>query len=323
MPKQAVQVISVALNPCVDRALEVPNFTLGKHQQARQLFRRAAGKAINLAGVLEMLDVSTMVLGFVGKDQQDYFERSLEQRNITCQLFALDGRTRENVTIVDPINNLETHIRDQGFAVGPAELDKLKKKLKLVCRDEHIVAFSGSLPKGVSTQDLLELVQIPLLNGARVCIDSAGGVLRALAHLPLWLIKPNLSELSEMIDAKVESEDQIVSAAVKLGQTISLVLVTCGAQGGYLITDKQVYRGHVDFDAQEVKNTVGCGDAMLAGFIAAILKDKPLAEAHRYCLAVASSAAVSLAPGQVQIDDIKRFEKQAQLCQIDRQQTDI
>lgn len=309
MSKHQSKILAVALNPCIDRGLEVPDLRIGGHQVCRQLFRRAAGKATNLARVLNALKVPTTITGFVGRAQQEYFERQLSGDYLSCQLFAVEGRTRENITIVDPVNNVETHLRDQGFEVTSADMSKLRKKLALICQKDMVVCFSGSLPPGLDLEQFVELVEICQMQGARVCVDSSGKVLRACKPLHLYAIKPNFDELSEMLGENVTGEEQIIPAAEKLAESIDIVLISCGREGGYVFSsaDGVCLRGKVSVDPKEIRNTVGCGDALLAGFIAEIVAGEDLANSYRHALAVATAAAVSLAPGEVHDRDIERF----------------
>ncbi len=313
---ESAKIISVALNPAIDRGIEVPNFKVGAHIPGRQLFRRAAGKAVNLARVLSTLEISSMLLGFVGRGQQKYFETSLKSKYLSCQLFPVEGHTRENITLVDPVNKIETHIRDRGFEVTKADLNKLKKKLSLVCKDGTIVAFSGSLPVGMDEMNFVELVQICQINGAKVCVDSAGAVLRACKPMKPWLIKPNIEELSEMLEIEIDSVENVVKLKGEISEFVSIAIITAGAQGAWLISNEQTLRGKVAVNSNEVKNTVGCGDAMLAGFLAGITKQYSLKNSFSYALAVATSAAVSITPADISKDNIDRFLKQVDISQI-------
>lgn len=311
MGKSAAKVLTVALNPAIDRGIEISSFKIGAHQVGRQLFRRAAGKGVNVARVLNTLKVPSAITGFVGRGQQAYFERQLTGEYVSCELFSVAGQTRENITIVDPVSKVDTHIRDHGFQVDASDLEKLRKKLALVAREDVTVCFSGSLPDGVDLTDFMTLVHICRMGGSRVCVDSGGAVLRSCGSGRLYVIKPNFDELSEMLERPITGRQNVLDVADRLGEMVDVALITCGAEGAYVVSDGAVLYGKVPVDPNEVTNTVGCGDAMLAGFLAADLAGKDRSESCRYALAVATSAAVSLAPGEVHRQDIERFYEQA------------
>jgi len=310
------KVIAVSLNPSVDRGIEVPGFAIGAHQVGRQLFRRPAGKAVNLAHALGTLDVPPLLSGFIGKGQQGYFERDLTHERVACQLFPVRGRTRENITIFDPVNKLETHIRDRGFEVTSADVDRLRKELAVQCRKGMYVVFSGSLPPGLAVEDFIELAQICQMNGANVCVDASGAVLRACRPLGLWLIKPNNDELAEMLEKPAQNDSEIIAAGSELRKSVGLTLVTVGKEGAFLFSESICLRGRVSVDPSEVKNTVGCGDAMLAGFVAGITSGKDIKESLAYSLATATASAVSLTPSGIAKSDITRFLARAEISEL-------
>jgi 1-phosphofructokinase len=301
------KIIVVSLNPCIDRGIEVPNFAIGAHQTGSQLFRRPAGKPVNVAHTLGLLKVPTMIIGFIGKGQQDYFERYLNRESVSCQLFPVPGKTRENITIIDPVRKTETHIRDRGFEVTIDEIGKLRKKLALLCRKDTVVVFNGSLPPGLSLEDLIELVQVCHLNEAKVCIDCSGPVLRACRPLGIWMIKPNGSELAEMLEIPVAGPEQVIAAGKELEKSVAVIVVTAGKDGAFLFSESGHLKGRIPLDPGLVKNTVGCGDAMLAGFLAGVSAGKNIKDSFIQALAVATSSATSLTPGDIARPDVEKF----------------
>ncbi len=316
MPNETPKVISVSLNPCIDRGIEVSDFAIGAHQVGRSLFRRPAGKAVNVARLLGKLDVPSLLIGFIGREQQEYFERYLNHPPSCCQLFPVNGETRENITIFDPSVGIQTHIRDRGFEITPSDTARLRKSLAQVARPGTIVTFSGSLPPGLSTDEFLELVQLCQSNQARVAVDCSGAVLRACRTLEPWLIKPNLAELSEMLEQNLTHPAQIVAAGNELKSAFSLVLATAGADGAYLFSKEISLHGKVVIAPQEVTTTVGCGDAALAGFLAGIATGKDLAGSFTLSLAVATAAITARGPGEIALARVERFLQQVALTRL-------
>jgi 1-phosphofructokinase family hexose kinase len=309
--------IAVSLNPSIDRGIEVPNFTIGAHQQGRHLFRRPAGKGVNLARTLGALHIPTMLIGFIGKRQQEYFERYINNDFVSCQLFAAEGKTRENITILDPENKVETHIRDQGFEITLADINKLRKKLALLAKPDTIVAFSGSLPPGMNTEDFLELVQICQIQEAHVCVDCSGSALKACLPLGLWMIKPNREELGELLGREIGDEAQIVTAGEELKKRITVALISLGAEGACLFSPQGNFRGKIDIDPAKIKNTVGAGDAMLAGFLAGIAKGKDARDCFAFALATATASTLSRVPGDIRLETLNKLFSRVKIHELD------
>jgi len=296
------------------------------------LSRMPAGKAVNVSRALAALGVPNVVTGFVGAGELAEFEQALESPFIQPQFLAVDGTTRENITIVDPVNHRETHVRDEGFEVTRAQLDRLAKKLSLLSRPGALVLFSGSLPRGVSAQDFLRLIEVAIKHEARVAIDTSGEALRAVGKAfvdgessvgskparPLWLLKPNVTELGELLGRPIRGDDEIVETGKRLSMRVRAVLVTCGEAGGYAFVDGSALMGQVTVDPVDVVNTVGCGDALLAGFVAGHLRGMDVRDAYRFALAVATAAAVSVSPGQFDVQRVEDFLRRATVEPIER-----
>lgn len=266
--------------------------------RVRQLTRRPAGKAINVARILSSFHVPTLVAGFVGAAQARTFERSLGRTNSTCQLLAVPGgRTRENVTIADPINRIETHLQDRGFSVDADLISRMNKKLSLLLHPGQIVCICGSLPTGMADEEFVHMVRQTIEAGCCVVIDTSGSALHAVANERLFAIKPNRQELGDLLDKTVRDDQELISAGTQLAQKMDNVLISCGQDGGYLCTRQGIHHGHTRLAQQHVRSTVGCGDALLAGFLAGVTQGRSSVEAFQLALATATAAALTYKPG--------------------------
>lgn len=310
-------VITVSLNPAIDRILEVPRLKLGAHQRGRLIARLPAGKAVNVSRALALLGVANVATGFVGEEDLDRFERSFDETHVRPQFLTLPGATRENVTLIDPVNHVETHIRDIGLAVGDKDKNRLARKLGLLCRAGSVVVFSGSMPEGFVADDFVKLIEICLSAKARVAVDTSGPALRAAAKMPLWLLKPNAAELEEIAERPLPTEADLIAAGRELSAGIETVLVSRGSEGGLCFVDGAVLKGQVDVRPDRIRNTVGCGDCLLAGFIAARLEREDIRESYRYALAAATAAAVSVESSRFLRQDVEEFHEKASVEPVD------
>ena len=211
-------IVTVSLNPAIDRVIEVPDFKPGAHQVGREVSRIAGGKAVNVSRVLAALGVPNIATGFLGQENRADFEQILKGPLVKDELFLLPGRTRENVTIADPTTGRETHIRDLGLEVPAPALGRLVSKLKLLCSRRPVVIFGGSRPPGISVEVFAELVSNCISAGARVAVDASGEGLAAMAGKPLWLVKPNADELAQLVGRELPTEQKRFQAARELAK---------------------------------------------------------------------------------------------------------
>src|SRR5262245_53321915 len=125
-------ILTIGFNPAIDRILECPDFHMGGHQPVRQIARLAAGTAANVSRALAQLSTDSIATGFIGAAERDFFHEQLLSTGpgrILCRFVDVLGKTRENITILDPRRRVETHLRDRGFAVTADEAALLEKKL--------------------------------------------------------------------------------------------------------------------------------------------------------------------------------------------------
>lgn len=309
-------IITVSLNPAIDRTLEVENFTLGAHQVGREIRRTPGGKAVNVSRVLAALGVGSIATGFLGEDNRSGFEALFHKTLVNDQFFTLPGRTRENVTIADQASHQETHIRDIGLEIPRRHLDRLDKKLKLLARTDSIVIFSGSLPPGIDAEDVRQLVDDCIQAGARVAVDTSGPALQAMAGLGLWLVKPNAAELAELLARPLQDAVEQVQAARDLAARVAVVLLTRGAEGAYLVTAELALHAKVHVPPDRVCNTVGCGDALLGAFVAGVWRGLGHREALVQAVAAATASACTLGPAEVNPAAVEEFRSQVQLTEL-------
>lgn len=312
-------IFTVGFNPAVDRILECPDFTIGGHQVAEQVERLAAGKAANVSRALALTGTDSIATGFLGTDDLDFFHTqlmALGPGRILCRFVEVGGVTRENISIVDPRRRMETHLRDRGFSVTPGEAGLLKERLQHDVRPADVVIFSGSLCGGINAVYMLDLIDQCIAAGARVVVDSSGDTLRAAAEKKLWIIKPNLEEMRQLLGHEMPNAATAVrDAARTLLPHVGHVLVSRGAAGAVLVTRDGAWSGRPTA-RESVVRTVGCGDHLLAGFVSKLLAGADLQAALRYALAVATAracsedlgeftpAAVTAAMGQVEVEPI-------------------
>jgi len=309
-----IRLVTITLNPAVDRVLEAHQFTVGAHVRARRIGWYPAGKGINVARVLSVLGSRCIATGLVGKGELGMFEEYLERvghGRVVTQLLVVRGRTRDNVTITDPILDTETHIRDEGFEVHPEDIRRISSKVAMLAREDTIMVFSGSLPRGLSLGDYRTMLHRCNDQGAWAVVDTSDRVLEALRGERLWLAKLNAAELGTLTGLPTETEEQAIVAAraasTRGGGTIENVIATRGAAGAILIGPRAELIARVFVHPGRIANTVGCGDALLAGVLHQWCRNSDWNASMRQGVAVATAVAVSRKPGTFELEDVDEF----------------
>jgi 1-phosphofructokinase family hexose kinase len=315
-PMGESRIVTITLNPAVDRVMRVERFRVGQHCPARRVGHYPAGKGVNVSRVLAVLGVRSVATGFVGQRELAMFEEYLEQigqGRITTQLLVVRGRTRDNITIIDPIDDTETHLRDEGFSVARDDVVRVSSKVGMLARRHAILCFCGSLPPGVRTGDLRSMLHRCEDAGARAVVDTNSRVLRSLIGERFWMLKANTIELSAITGMPTDSEDEAIAAARTItrahGGNIEWVIGTRGEQGAILVGPNTELVARTFVHPGLVLSTVGCGDSLLAGVLSCVVKKRPWADALRLGVAAGTANAVSREAGEISPEDIQLYHE--------------
>lgn len=300
----ADRILTITMNAAIDRLIEAPGFSAGGHVAMREVARLPAGKGINVARALANLGKPCTAVALVGRHDRRWFERRLRETHggrIIAKLIAIDGPTRECLTIRDPAARIETHLRAPGMPVRPRDVERLQRLVLSLIDRRTAVAFCGSMPPGMDPQTLRLLVRECVARSAGVLVDSSGVALKAMAREQIECVKINAEELSALTGARTVSLRSIISAAralcVRRIRPIAGVVVTRGRLGAVLVEQEGAVNVAAPTLLGRVVGTVGCGDAFLAGWLSASIDGKSARERMRFAVAVAGAHAVSPEPG--------------------------
>ena len=224
----------------------------------------------------------------------------------------MTGKTRENITILDPTRHIETHIRDRGFTVSPEEIELLDKKIAHDLKPGDSIVFSGSLCLGLPGGYLGNLIERCNRQQARVAVDSNGEPLLEAARQRLWLLKPNVEELRQLVGAEVSDETAALrDAARALSRNVEHLLISRGANGALLLSGGGTCYAARTLSRRPAVRTVACGDHLLAGFVSEMAAGRDPARALTVAVAVASARAFS-----PRLDEFEPALLQAQLNDV-------
>ena len=279
-------IYTVTFNPAIDYVVHTGNFETGlvNRSSGEEMF--FGGKGINVSVILKELGVESRALGFTAGFTGEAIEKGVSAMGIDSDFIRLEkGNSRINVKIK---SGEETELNGKGPEIDAAALDKLYAKLDKL-EDGDMLVLAGSIP-GSLPDDVYERILARLSGKAvRAVVDAAGGLLLNVLKYKPFLVKPNDIELGEMFGVKLETEDDIALYAGKLREMgAENVLVSRAGDGALLLAaDGKRYTQGVCKGT--VKNSVGAGDSMVAGFIAGLLErgDSP---DYRYALSLGTAA---------------------------------
>ncbi len=288
-------ILTVTLNPAIDLACSVPDFTAGKVNRVTEHRLDAAGKGVNIAGLLRGFDLPVTVTGFLGEENAAIFERRFRNQEITDRFVRVPGETRIGIKVLDPNNESTTDINFPGLQPDPEHMSKLMDMIKRLSGDFSFVVLAGSLPAGVAPEIMRELVEIVKEQGSKAVVDTSGPALKSAVEAGPWLVKPNDEELAELVGVPMDRQDRIITEARNLlANGIHTVTVSLGAQGAVFIENDEALL--VRPPGIDPVSTVGAGDAMIGGLVAGMALGMNLQERVRMATALSAATVAQAAP---------------------------
>lgn len=281
-------IYTVTLNPSIDYIVHVPSVQLGALNRMNKDIKLPGGKGINVSRVLNHIGQPSTALGFLGGFTGNFISDWLEKEGVHTQFVSIEGDTRINVKLK---SDTETELNAQGPVITNSEVAQLMKQIDSLAAHD-IIILSGNKPPSLPEDFYQNLIAKVISKQADFVIDTAGSeLLNALVHKPL-LVKPNHHELADLFGATFESVEDIILYGKKL---ITLgaqhALVSMAGDGALFFTGEKVYQATVPKGI--VKNSVGSGDSMIAGFIGALVDTKDPLKAFKKSVATGSATAFS------------------------------
>jgi tagatose 6-phosphate kinase len=287
-------ILSVTLNTSIDKLYMLDSMLPYTVMRVKEVRNTAGGKGMNVARVAAQLGEKVIAMGFVGGHNGTYFESLITEDQIRKAFTHVAAETRSCINCWDLSCNRSTEYLEPGAAVTGAEIDRFFTDFQRELKGADAVTISGSMPKGVPVDCYSRLIRLCREAGIPSFLDASGETLRQTAAAGPFFVKPNAEELGQLLGYAPEGMDGITHCAVQLKQGgIDIVVVSLGAQGALMACGAGVFWGKPPQITP--KNTVGCGDSMVAAFAVATVRG--LRAPQQLRLAVAVSAANALYPG--------------------------
>ncbi len=279
-------VYTVTFNPSLDYIVSVDNFTLGMTNRTSSELLLPGGKGINVSIVLNNLGIDNTAIGFVAGFTGEEIERMLEAEGIRSNFVKLrQGNSRINLKM----KNIDgTEINGQGPDIGSEQVEGLMEQLDALS-EEDVLVLAGSIPSTMPDDIYQQIMKRLSGRNITIAVDATKDLLLNVLEYHPFLIKPNHHELGEIFDVELSEWNDVIPYAKKLQERGARnVLVSMGGKGAVLLAENgEVMAGEAT--KRTVKNTVGAGDSMVAGFLAGWKKEKSYEEA--FCMGLAAGGA--------------------------------
>ena len=283
-------IYTVTFNPSLDYIVSVEDFKLGLTNRTSSELILPGGKGINVSTVLGNLGIENTALGFLAGFTGKEIVRRLEEMGVASDFIEIkEGVSRINLKLKS-IDG--TEINGSGPVISPEDIEKLMEKLEKLGEGD-VLFLAGSIPTSMP-DDMYQKIMAKLDGkGVMIVVDATRDLLmNVLAYHP-FLIKPNNHELGEIFDVELLTRESVVPYAKKLQEKGARnVLVSMAGEGAVLVAeDGSVYDAPAP--KGELKNGVGAGDSMVAGFMAGWMEKQEYRHAFHMGVASGSASAFS------------------------------
>lgn len=267
MTGEQQKITTLTLNPAIDQTVTLDSLQPGTVIRAKAVRFNAGGKGVNVAACLAAAGFAVTATGLLGKENSRFFQNFFAERRIEDRFLYIEDTTRTNIKLVTPDNT--TDINLPGLKVTPAILDAIHQSVDNMQNDFLVLA--GSLPPGCPDSFYADLVTRQQTGKTKIIVDCSGRSFKTLmkAEARPFCIKPNRDELAEWSGKTLETREDILTEARKLHKAgIALVAVSMGHDGALFVSGDGAIHAVIKLD--HVESTVGAGDAMVAGIVAAL-----------------------------------------------------
>ena len=256
-------IITITLNPAIDKTVEIENFMTGTVNRVISTRLDAGGKGINVSKVVSSLNGKSKAMGILGRTNGSFIKDYLDISGIDNEFFFIEGETRTNLKISDPIKKSNTDINEAGPKVLGKHIEQLKQMVFKNVERTSILVFSGSVPKGVNKSIYAEWIKTAKQFGAKTILDADDELLKYGIEAGPYLVKPNIHELEKLAGKRLQSNREIEEFARSLMADfgIEIIAVSLGEKGAiFLNKEASIFAEGIKVN---VKSTVGAGDSMV------------------------------------------------------------
>ncbi|WP_124101367.1 1-phosphofructokinase [Ruminococcus sp. Marseille-P6503] len=294
-------VYTVTFNPAVDYVVRTDEMNVGKVNRSKSEEIYFGGKGINVSLVLSELGIRSKALGFTAGFTGRAIEEGVNAKGVETDFVHLKhGFSRINVKIK---SRQETELNGQGPEISDEAISELYKKLDSLENGDTLV-LAGSIPNTLPPDIYEKILEYLAKKNIKTVVDATKELLLNVLKYKPFLIKPNNHELGEMFGVTLTGTDEIIEYARKLKEMGAENVLVSMAGDGALLIDEYGKVHACGVCKGTVRNSVGAGDSMVAGFIAGSLDGD-----YEYALKLGTAAggATAFSDGLAQKDEIYRL----------------
>ncbi len=305
-------ILIVNLNLAVDMIVNVNGLQTNRVQRAVSTLRQAGGKGVNAARVLKTLGESCSLTGFLGGRSGELVAAGLRAEGIASSCTRIKGESRTCLILNDRKNRQQTVVNEPGAQISDDEWIDFTHAYERLLINSELIIITGSLPPGLPADAYAQLIHVANRQSKRVLLDSSSDALREAVSAAPFVVKVNDAEAGELLNENIGDFADAAKATDRLRELGARnALITLGARGAMFDFENVKYRFVPP--KVEIQNSVGSGDAVIAGLAAGLRRGLPPQQTG--ALAVAAGTANALhGMGRCSAGEISEILNEVSFC---------
>jgi 6-phosphofructokinase 2 len=300
------KIITLTLNPAIDKTTYTAKVVPEKKLSCTHPIYHPGGGGINVSRALANLGAYSTPVYLAGGTSGNHFQQLLAKEQIASIIVPIEGNTRTNLTVVEVSTGLQFRFGMVSPPIKESEWQFCLQILEQQLDFDYIIA-SGSIPPEVPMDFFGRVAAIAKAKNARLIIDTSGEALQQAMKVGVFMIKPNLTELSALYGKETLPIDQVKEAAQSIiaAGACTAMAVSMGPDGALLIAKDDYI--HIPSPVVTVKSTVGAGDSMVAGIVYGLSNNWNWQDIIGYGVACGSAATLNEGTQLCKKEDVERL----------------
>lgn len=308
-------IVTVNLNASIDKRYVAARCLEGEVNRIESCANTAGGKGLNVARVASMLGEPVMAAGILRGHSGQFIAEQIARQGILNCCIQVSGENRCCINILDRSSGKQTEYLEPGEPVSSEDAKRFLESYRQLLNQTDAVAISGSAAPGMGKEIYGEMVRLAKAAKVPVLVDASGEFLRSAAGEGPDFVKPNLDEIQAYAGRRLETEEELIEAGSKLlDYGVGTAVISLGSRGSLVMNRHGAYR--VEAPKVAAVNTVGCGDAMTAGFAVGMARGMETEEMIRLATAAAAANAADERTGYVDRETVKELMGKVRVTRI-------
>jgi 1-phosphofructokinase family hexose kinase len=308
-------ILTVTLNPALDRTMTVPNFQIGFRHRATETVILPGGKGINVARATKILGRPVIATGFVGGRKGDQIVADLNDEGILSDFVRIESESRTYTVVLDSATGVVSEINEHGPEVKQEEFDRLLERLDYLCKSADVVVLAGSLPRGLDDDSYARLIEHIRGHEVKIVFYTYGDPLKMGVKAGPDIVFPKLVEAEKVIGYEFNDLDDELRAAERLCEmgAGSAVITSRYRCTSYLDEGEKKSRYVATAPEIEVVSPMGWGDALVGGYCVRLLEGGAPVDCHQFGLGCGAASLRCFGAGVFLADEAEELAKMVEI----------